>query len=95
MLYIGLSVFAVYALAVYLVRRLSCSKDAWSRKNKYVVGVETLFIAWTFWSIGATVVPLHRKAAWLDGGGVFVTAFCLLVGMSFLFLAMRSRRSRR
>ena len=88
---IGLSVYAAYFVVACIGRWFLGSKEALRVKSWHVLGCETLGLAWFLWTLGFIALPIRDKPSWVGSGGLVITAFTLIVSLTFLILARRRR----
>lgn len=77
---VGFSLFVVGTLLCYAAltfdrRALLCPYRLRGRKRVVVA----TFLGWMWWSIGITLIPHERLAAWVEFGGVWHSLIALVI----------------
>ena len=72
-LLIGFFVYVVSVALIFLFRSSplqECRYHDSSTSSRFIVAT---VLGWVWWSIGMSLIPLDRLAAWLQYGGIWVT----------------------
>ncbi len=86
MLLAGIALFLVSLPIVYYTRRSVAGRWKWAATSLRRRCIETVAVAWFFWTLCSTLIPIHRLEAWVDAGGYPVTGIATLLMIACLKL---------